>query len=98
MSDDAEIQSDDPDDETPPPDARRAGGPFAWGLVGVLAAWKIYEAIAAATVHATIAPSLYLLGLASFAVSLLGPRRLQVPTFFAGAMLCLAAIGVETRP
>jgi hypothetical protein len=97
MSDDAEIRPDDPDDETPPPDALTSRRPFALVLVGVLAVWKIYEAIAAATVHATIAPSLYLLGLGSFAVSLLGPRRLQVPTFFAGAVLCLAAIGVETR-
>ncbi len=94
MDDDAENT----DDEAPSPDAHTSRRRFALVLVGVLGVWKAYEAIAAATVHATIAPSLYLLGLASFAVSLLGPRRLQVATFFAGAVLCLAAIAVETRP
>ncbi len=87
-----------PDDGTPSPDDGTRRRPFALVLVAVLGAWKMYEAIAAATVQATIAPSLYLLGLGSFAVSMLGPRRLQVPTFLAGAALCLAAIGVETRP
>jgi hypothetical protein len=97
MSDHVETGVEPPDDE-PPVDDRAFRRPFALVLVAVLSAWKVYEAIAAATVHATIAPSLYLLGLGNFAVSLLGPRRLQVPTFFAGAVLCLAAIGIETRP
>ena len=87
-----------PDDGTPSPDDGTRRRPFALVLLAVLGAWKTYEAIAAATVQATIAPSLYVLGLGSFAVSLVGPRRLQVPTFLAGAALCLAAIGVETRP
>ena len=77
---------------------RGGGGPTSVAVSLTKATGGSYEAIAAATVQATIAPSLYLLGLGSFAVSLLGPRRLQVPTFLAGAALCLAAIGVETRP
>jgi len=92
-----DLDTRSPDPDTPSPDDGTRRRPFALVLIAALGAWKTYEAIAAATVQATIAPSLYLLGLGSFAVSLLGPRRLQVPTFLAGAALCLAAIGVETR-
>ena len=98
MSEDVDTEPERPDPDTQSPDVGTPRRPFALVLVGVLGAWKTYEAIAAATVQATIAPSLYLLGLGSFAVSLLGPRRLQVPTFLAGAALCLAAIAIETRP
>ena len=98
MSADLETGSERPDDETAVRDGRAPRRSFAVVLVAVLGMWKVYEAIAAATVDATIAPSLYLLGLGSFAVSLLGPRKLRLATFFVGAMLCLAAIGVEARP
>ncbi len=67
-------------------------------LIALLAVWKIYEAIAAETVHASVAPSLYTLGLGGFAVSVLGPRSLRLATFLAGAILCLAAIVFEIRP
>jgi hypothetical protein len=76
----------------------RPGRPFALLLIALLGVWKVYEAVAADTLEATIAPSLYALGLGGFAVSLLGPRVLQVVTFFVGAALCLAAIAFESRP
>jgi hypothetical protein len=63
----------------------------------VLGVWKAYEAVVASTVHAAVPPSLYTAGLGAFAVSMLGPRRLQLATFFAGAVLCLAAIALEIR-
>jgi hypothetical protein len=78
-------------------DERARRRPFAAVFIVLFAAWKVYEAIAAETVRATIAPSLYALGLGGFAVSLLGPRSLQLLTFFAGAVLCLMAIAFEVR-
>jgi hypothetical protein len=80
-------------DEEPAPPRR----PFALVLIVLLGALKIYEAIVAETVRATIPPSLYALGLAGFAVSIVGPRSLQLVTFFAGAILCLTAIGLGVR-
>ena len=77
------------------PERRRA---FALLLIAGLAAWKAYDAVVAETMQAAVAPSLYVLGVATFAASLLGPRRLQLVTFFAGAVLCLAAMAVEVRP
>lgn len=96
MSTDSDARPDAGDD-VPPADGRGERRPFALVLIVVLGAWKIYEAIVADTVGATIAPSLYALGLGGFAVSILGPRSLQLLTFFAGALLCLVAIGVEAR-
>ena len=80
-------------DETP---VRRRAFPLA--LIAGLAAWKAYDAVVAETMRAAAAPSLYVLGLAVFAVSVLGPRRLQLVTFFAGATLCLAAMAFDVRP
>src|SRR5262249_8182752 len=58
---------------------------FSLVAIGVLAIWKIYQAIAADSARAAIPPSMYILGLAGFAVSILGPRSLQLATFLAGA-------------
>jgi len=91
--DDADDTDDQSDDDVP--ERRRA---FALLLIAGFAVWKAYEAVFAATMQAAVAPSLYLLGVATFAASLLGPRRLQLVTFFAGAALCLAAIAAEVRP
>jgi hypothetical protein len=88
------------DVDGPPPgdiDASPRRRAFPLLLVAGLGAWKVYQAIAAETVRATVSPSLYVLGLAAFAVSLLGPRPLQLVTFFAGAVLCLAAIAVGAK-
>jgi hypothetical protein len=77
--------------------ATRPRRTLALVLVAGIGAWKLYDAIVAETVRATVAPSLYVLGLAAFAVSLLGPRRLQVVAFFAGAALCLAAMALDVH-
>lgn len=76
--------------------SRRPGRRFALVLVTGLGVWKVYEAFAAETMRATLPPSLYAAGLAGFGASLLGPRRLRLVAFFAGAALCLAAIALET--
>ena len=68
---------------------------FALVLIIVLGTWKSYEAVVAPTMRIAIPPSLYTAGLGAFAVSLLGPRRVQLVTFFAGAVLCLLAIALE---
>ncbi len=70
---------------------------FSLVAIGVLALWKIYQAIAADSARAAIPPSMYTLGLAGFAVSILGPRSLQLATFLAGAALCIGAIAFELR-
>ncbi len=87
----------DSGEEDPPAASRSERRSFALVLIVVLGAWKIYEAIVAATVRETVAPSLYVLGLGGFAVSILGPRSAQLFTFFAAAILCLVAIAFETR-
>ena len=68
---------------------------FSLLAISVLAVWKAYEAIIADTMRAAISPSLYIMGLAGFAVSILGPRPLQAVTFLVGAALCIAAISLE---
>ena len=88
------VSADDPSGDADVPPRRRT---FPLLLIAALGAWKICHAIAAETVRATVSPSLYVLGLAAFAVSILGPRPLQVVTFFAGAVLCLAAIAVGAQ-
>jgi hypothetical protein len=80
-----------------PAAAERPTRRFAAPLVGVLGVWKLWEALVAETVAAAVSPSLYTLGFATFAATLFGPRRFQVIGFFAGATLCLAAIGFEAR-
>ena len=90
MSDDR-----DRDDDAPNFSPRRHA--FSLLAIVVLAVWKIYEAIMADTMRATIAPSLYTMGLAGFAVSILGPKPLQIVTFLAGAALCVGAIAFEVR-
>jgi hypothetical protein len=100
MSANVGAPSEPGDEELPPSEddeQRRQRRRFPLLLIALLAVWKVYEAIAAETVHASIAPSLYLLGLGSFAVSFLGPRSLRLLTFFAGGVLCLAAIAFEIR-
>jgi hypothetical protein len=78
------------------PDAETVGRKraFPLALIAGLGGWKVYEAIAVDTVAETVSPSLYVLGVAAFAISVLGPRSWQLLTFFAGAILCLAAIAV----
>lgn len=82
-------------DDAPEPALRRHA--FALVAIAALAVWKMYEALAADTMQAAIAPSLYTLGLAGFAVSILGPKSLQLVTFLAGAALCVGAIAVAAR-
>jgi hypothetical protein len=96
--------SDDRDRDGAPPSADGDASAFvprqhAFSLlaIAILAVWKVYEAIVADTMRAAISPSLYLMGLAGFAVSILGPRVLQAVTFLLGAALCIAAISLELR-
>jgi hypothetical protein len=89
------ADDDDPSSDVDAPARRRT---FPLLLIAGLGVWKVHQAIVAETVGATVSPSLYVLGLGAFAVSLLGPRPLQLVTFFAGAVLCLAAIAVGAKP
>ena len=77
--------------------APRPRGRFALVVIALLGVWKLYEALVAPTAREAIPPSLYTLGVATFAVSLRGPRRFQLATFFAAAVLCLGAIALESR-
>jgi hypothetical protein len=70
---------------------------FSLAAIAGLAIWKVYEALAADTMQAAIAPSLYTMGLAGFAVSILGPKSLQLVTFLAGAALCVGAIAIAAH-
>jgi len=70
---------------------------FALAAIAGLVIWKIYEAFTADTMQAALAPSLYTMGLAGFAVSILGPKSLQLVTFLVGAALCVGAIAIAAH-
>jgi len=97
MSDDRDREGAPPsaDDDAPGSAPRRHV--FSLLAIVTLAVWKVYEAIMADTMRATIAPSLYTMGLAGFVVSIIGPKSLRVVTFLVGAALCVGAIAFETR-
>ncbi len=82
-------------DDVPEPALRRHAVSLA--AIGALGIWKIYEALVAPTMQTAIAPSLYTMGLAGFAVSILGPKSLRLATFLGGAALCVAAIALAAR-
>ncbi|HEY2387168.1 MAG TPA: hypothetical protein VGK30_09420 [Candidatus Binatia bacterium] len=83
-----------PDDSAEPSLRRHA---FALAAIAALAVWKVYEALTADTMQAALAPSLYTMGLGGFAVSILGPKSLQLVTFLVGAALCIGAIAIATH-
>jgi hypothetical protein len=99
MSDDTDAEEHDEasreGDDAPEPPPRRYA--FSLAAIAGLAIWKVYEALAADTMQAAIAPSLYTMGLAGFAVSILGPKSLQLVTFLAGAALCVGAIAIAAH-